>query len=91
MARVAQLAGHFRVPAMVCVNKFDLNTKKTEEIRAYAKEHNLIFLGEIPFDPVFTKAMVKGRTLFEYDSNSEAGRRVRHLWMDVGDVLGIDK
>ncbi|MGD9023120.1 MAG: ATP-binding protein, partial [Deltaproteobacteria bacterium] len=29
MERVAQLAAHFKVPAMVCVNKFDLNLDQT--------------------------------------------------------------
>jgi len=28
----------------------------------------------------FTKAMVQGQTIFEYDSNSAAGQAIRKLW-----------
>ena len=37
MERVVQLATHFNVPAMVCVNKFDINTKKSRQIDASLK------------------------------------------------------
>ena len=65
MKRVAQLAGHFKVPAMICVNKFDLNLELTREIEKYAEEKNIACLGRIPFDPMFTKAMIQAQTVFE--------------------------
>jgi MinD superfamily P-loop ATPase len=68
MERVAQLADHFRVPGMVCVNKFDLNVDQTQAIEKLAKEKNITVLGRIPFDPVFTKSMVQGKTIFEYNT-----------------------
>jgi len=36
MERVAELAAHFKVPAMLCVNKFDLNLDQTEAILQYS-------------------------------------------------------
>jgi MinD superfamily P-loop ATPase len=80
MVRVAQLADHFNVPGMICVNKFDLNPEQTRIIEDVATDKNLSVLGRIPFDPTFTKAMVQGQTIFEYDGHSEAGRAVRELW-----------
>jgi MinD superfamily P-loop ATPase len=80
MERVARLAAHFRVPAMVCVNKYDLNPDKTREIEAYCLDKGLALLGRIPFDPVFTKAMVQGKTIIEYDSHSDAARRTGQIW-----------
>jgi MinD superfamily P-loop ATPase len=91
MARVAELAAHFRVPAMVCVNKFDLNPDKTKDIEQYSLKKGMIFLGKIPFDPIFTKAMVQGQTIFEYDGNSEAGQEVRQIWLKICERLGNDK
>ena len=91
MARVAQLADHFKVPVMVCVNKFDLNPEKTAAIEALAHEHSLSFMGTIPFDPDFTAAMVEGKTLFEYRNNSAAARAVTHLWEKLAVRVGIDK
>jgi MinD superfamily P-loop ATPase len=87
MARVAQLAAHFQVPVMVCVNKFDLNPDKTRDIEEFAIGKNLIFLGQIPFDSIFTEAMVQGQTIFEYETNSGAGEAVREIWSKVKEKL----
>ncbi len=80
MARVAQLAQHFKVPAMVCVNKYDLNMAQTEAMEDFAREKGLTVLARIPFDPVFTRAMIHGKTLPEYDPASEACRQINVIW-----------
>ncbi len=85
MARVAQLAAHFQIPAMICVNKFDLNPQETEAIEGMAKERGVKVLGRIPFDPMFTKAMVQGLTIFEYNGASDAGRAVSEVWTKLGE------
>ena len=83
MERVAQLADHFKVPGMVCVNKFDLNTDQTQAIEKLAKEKNITVLGRIPFDPVFTKSMVQGKTIFEYNTESIVGQAVKQIWKKI--------
>jgi MinD superfamily P-loop ATPase len=83
MERVAQLANHFKVPAMVCVNKFDLNTDQTQAIEKLAKEKNMMVLERIPFDPIFTKSMVQGKTIFEYNTESTVGQAVKQLWKKI--------
>jgi len=80
MERVGQLAEFFRVPVMVCVNKSDLNPDSTRDIQRYAEEKGYTFLGNIPFDPVFTKAMVQGQTILEYDTHTVAGEAVLQIW-----------
>jgi MinD superfamily P-loop ATPase len=80
MERVAQLAAYFKVPGMVCVNKFDLNPEQTQAIEKLAKEKKLTVVGRIPFDLVFTKSMVKGKTLFEYKTESNIGQTVQQIW-----------
>ena len=89
MERVVQLAQHFKVSAMLCVNKFDLNLTVTQNIERYAKEQGLIFLGRIPFDPVFTRAMVQAQTVFEYNNESRAGQAVKGIWNNLSDELGL--
>ena len=80
MDRVAQLAAHFKVPAMICVNKFDLSLELTREIENYAQEKGITCVGRIPFDPIFTKAMIQAQTVFEYNGQSKVGRgNRRHL------------
>lgn len=83
MERVVQLAAHFNVPAMICVNKFDLNLNLAQDIEKFTKEKGLPCLGLIPFDPIFTKAMVQGQTIFEYSTNSETGDAVREIWSKI--------
>jgi len=90
MARVVQLADHFKVPVMVCVNKFDLNPEKTAAIEALAREHNLTFIGTIPFDSDFTTAMVAGQTLLEYRNDSATARALTRLWEKLAARVGID-
>ena len=87
MERVAQLATHFRVPAMVCVNKFDLNPDQAHAIENLAKKRGINVLGRIPFDPVFTKAMIQGQTIFEYNTESEAGQTVKQIWEKISNCL----
>lgn len=80
MQRVAELTAHFKVPAMLCVNKFDLNPEQTGVIEQLAAEKNITVLGRIPFDPVFTRAMVRGRNILEFDPGAESSRAVREIW-----------
>jgi len=37
----------------------------------------------IPFDSVFTRTMVKGKTFFEYDGHFEGARAVKKIWKDL--------
>jgi MinD superfamily P-loop ATPase len=89
MERVAQLAAHFNVPAMVSVNKFDLNIDATRAIEAYATDKGLDVMTRIPFDPVFTKAMVHGQTVCDYDARSQAAEAVRRLWEELRGKPGV--
>jgi MinD superfamily P-loop ATPase len=80
MDRVVELAKHFQIPASICVNKYDLNPDMTGVIEQYAKERGLPILGRIPFDPIFTKAMVQKQTVIEYDGRSQAAQALREIW-----------
>jgi MinD superfamily P-loop ATPase len=90
MQRVVQLADHFKIPAMICVNKFDLNLALTREIENDAREKGLPCLGRIPFDPVFTKAMCQAQTAFEYDGQSTAGDAIRGVWQRLAEKLALE-
>ena len=74
---------------MLCVNKFDLNLDVTRDIERFAKEKGLTCLGRIPFDPVFTNAMVQAQTVFEYNNGSKAGRAIKGIWNYLSDELGF--
>ena len=83
MERVVDLAAHFRVPGMVIVNKYDLNVEMTEAVEKLAVQRNLVVLGRVPFDPVFTRSMVQGQTLFEYGAETPTRQVVRDIWAKI--------
>ena len=90
LQRVADLADHFKVPAMISVNKYDLNPELASQIESFAKSNDLELAGNIPFDPLFTAAMVQGQTIFEQRRDGRAKEAVRQLWQRVRAKVGID-
>lgn len=83
MKRIVQLAHHFRVNALLCVNKYDLNLEITEAIEAWAQENGVAIVGRIPFDPVFTRAMVLGKSVVEFDVKSLGSLALKSVWQNV--------
>ena len=83
MERVVDLAAHFRVPGLVIVNRYDLNVEMAETIEKLAVQRNLVVLGRVPFDPVFTRSMVQGQTLFEYGAETPTRQVVRDIWAKI--------
>lgn len=83
MERVGQLSKHFNIPAMVCINKYDLNPEQTEKIVDIAQKAGMPVVGNISFDQTFTEAMIQAQTIFEYDQHSQASRQVRQVWDNI--------
>ena len=83
LERLGQLAAHFKIPAIVCVNKYDLNHDQTKAIKDLAREKNISFAGVIPFDKNFTESMIQGKNIIETQENSQAGIAVKKIWENV--------
>jgi MinD superfamily P-loop ATPase len=83
LKRILTLTEHFRVPAMVCVNKYDLNRALTDDINTYALNSHAAPLGQIPFDTAVTHAMVQARTILEYDPSSETSQAIQDIWQKI--------
>ena len=61
LERILKLSDHFKIPSMVCVNKFDINLGNTAQIASYCKKNGSRLIGEIPYEPKVVEALVKGR------------------------------
>jgi MinD superfamily P-loop ATPase len=83
MERVGLLAKHFNIPAMICINKFDLNLDQTQNIENYARDNDISIVGKISFDTTFVKAMILSQTVFEYSNNSQASIEIRQVWDNI--------
>ena len=58
--RVLDLATHFRVPAAVAVNRWDLSPENAERIESRCAARGVPFAGRIPFDRNVVDAIVAG-------------------------------
>jgi len=83
LRRVAQVAGHFGIPAMVCTNKWDVNPGLADRIEAEAGSLGLDAAGRIRYDGVFTAAQTAGQTVVEHAPDSGAAEDLRALWRRV--------
>jgi len=82
LERALDLCRHFRVPAMVCVNKFDLNPGLDAKVRDFCAESQTTVTESIPFDQSVTKAIQQGVPLVEFD-HGPASRAVAGVWREV--------
>lgn len=87
MARVLETAAHFRVTALVCINKADLYPEGTARIEAYCREHGIEVVGHIPFDEVVTEAMVQGEPVTAFAPCSPVSRALTAVWGRIADRL----
>ena len=86
MKRVLNLAGHFRVPAVVVINKADLNTEQAHRIEEIAQAHGSRVIGHIPFDRVVNDALMAGKTVIEYGKGN-AEEAIRKVWNQIQETL----
>jgi MinD superfamily P-loop ATPase len=82
LERVASLARHFGIPAMVCVNKWDLNPEICERIETMALDHGLGLAGRVQYDRAVTEAQIRRQAVVEYRTDGCACD-IRAVWANV--------
>ncbi|MDD4873817.1 MAG: ATP-binding protein [Dehalococcoidales bacterium] len=86
MERVMAVCRHFGVPALVCINKYDINEDNTREIESYCQSQGVEVVAKIPFDNVVTEAMIKGVPVVEY-SEGNVSKEIKALWQKISGIL----
>jgi MinD superfamily P-loop ATPase len=86
LQRVAELTAHFTIPTCVCVNKYDINPQVTENIRTYCAEHDLSFIGVLPYDLTIVKALVRQTPVVEYTQEA-AAQAIMQIWQRIEQSL----
>lgn len=87
MERIVKTAAIFGVKTVVCINKYDTNLEKTEEIQDFCQRKGLALVGKIPFDPEAVAAINLGGTIVERDCPS--GKAVREIYPQLMELLEI--
>jgi MinD superfamily P-loop ATPase len=86
LERVLDVCRHFGVPALVCINKYDINEDNTRKIEDYCLSQGLMAAAKIPFDNVFTESIVKGIPVVEYSRDGVA-KSIESLWQSISRLL----
>ena len=86
LERVRGVCHHFGIPALVCVNKYDLNEDNTHQIENYCLNQGVEVAARVPFDNTVTEAIVQGLPVVEY-SQGRVTQEIESLWQHVTRAL----
>lgn len=88
LARVLELAGHFKIPTAVCVNKWDIHPEQADRIEAAARAAGATPVGRVRYDKAATAAQRQGLAVVEAGDSPLADdiRTVWKQWMDFAQV-----
>jgi MinD superfamily P-loop ATPase len=76
--RIAQLALRLAVPAVLAVNKADLNLQVADQLETEASEHGVEPIGRIPYDSSVTESQIAKKSIVEFN-DGPAARVIREL------------
>ncbi|MFC1846182.1 ATP-binding protein [Chloroflexota bacterium] len=82
MERVIGVCRHFKVPAMVCINKYDINETNTGRIQDYCDNNAINVAARIPYDNIVNQALVRRQPVVEYTDNG-VSRQIKSLWAAI--------
>lgn len=80
--RIAQLTIQLGVPAILSVNKADLNEEVAGRLEAAARAIGIEPVGRVPYDPEVTRAQIAERSVVEV-SQGPAARAIRGIWHEI--------
>jgi len=81
MERVLALTSHFGIPAMICINKWDLNPQIADQIESSAQSPRVSLAGRVRYDRAVTSAQIEGVTVVEY--GGQAADDIRQIWQNL--------
>jgi MinD superfamily P-loop ATPase len=83
LERILGTVNHFRVPALVLINKADVNPAHAAGIEAYCRAQGIELVGKLPYDTVVTEAMVQGQPVTIYEPEGAMACALREVWAQV--------
>ncbi|MDY0262420.1 P-loop NTPase [Syntrophotalea acetylenica] len=79
MERVLELAEHFKIAALIVINKADLHAGQAQRIEEIAQQRNARVIARIPFDRQVNDALLAGKTVIEY-GRGPAFEAMQQIW-----------
>jgi len=90
LKRVLDLANHFHIPTIVCINKWDLSEELSDEIEQRVVDMNFRVVGRVRYDESVNRAIINCKSVVEYTDNG-ASEDIVMLWRRVSSELGLNE
>ncbi len=85
--RMINLSRHFNIPALIVINKWDIDSMQADNILQMAKREKLQVVGQLPYDADFIKAMIKGQSIIEYAPKGASAIELETIWKRIKETL----
>lgn len=88
--RILKTVQHFKLNALICINKADLYPEGAEAIERYAQQEGIAVVGQIPYDPMFMQAVISGKPLGQIAEGTPALHAIQAVWEHTLSILQGD-
>jgi len=82
LERIMDVTRHFGIASVVCINKYDINEENSKRITEFCRQRGIEVVGNIPYDPVVTEAMVAGMPVVEF-SEGKVSEAIKDVWRSI--------
>ncbi|MGD2105176.1 MAG: (4Fe-4S)-binding protein, partial [Anaerolineae bacterium] len=89
LERILGTTEHFGVPALVVINKADLNRRRADDVAAFCDGRGVELVGLVPYDTIATEAMVQGHPVTAF-ADGPVSQALRGVWQRVSARLGLE-
>lgn len=87
LERIIQMLDHFKIPSLICINKYDLYDEGTKEIQNLANSYKIPVVGKIPFDKTVPESITKASPITLYNPQSAVSVEINQMWKQIEKIL----
>ena len=87
LQRIMGVVQHFKIPAMICINKADIYAEGTQQIMEYAAQAGIVIGGTIPYDEHVIQAMMNAQPITLGFPESGAAQAILGNWEKIKEYI----
>ncbi len=89
LERVLGVCRYFKVPAVVCINKYDIDEKNSRDIEDFCRTQGIDVIVKVPFDKIFIEAVNRGQPVVKY-TNNKISMILTRMWDNIRERLSLN-
>jgi MinD superfamily P-loop ATPase len=83
MQRLMRIVWKFNTEASVIINKCDLNSSMSNQIKKWCKKNDIAISGQLPFNSNMVEAMVQGKSITEFNKDLDISKKIKKIWNKI--------